>query len=205
MVATVTKSSSLLLSRAAIAGFLLIAGPAYALVPEEQQARLDADLTPLGSERAGNADGTIPVWTGGLTSPPEGIGFEKGKHLPDPFADDKVLFTVSAENVDQYDAYITRGQRALMERHESYFMNVYPTRRSCGQPEYVYEAARRNAAVGELVADGNGVARAIMASPFPIPNNALEIVWNHTLRYRDFKVQSQAFAVPVNQNGDTIR
>ena len=30
----------------------------------------------------------------------------------------------------------------------------------------------------------------------------MEIVWNHTLRYRDFKVQSQAFAVPVNQNGD---
>ena len=113
-----------------------------------------ADLTPLGSERAGNADGTIPAWTGGLTSPPEGIGYEKGKHLPDPFADDKVLFTVSAENADQYDDYITRGQRALMERHNSYFLNVYPTRRSCAQPEYVYKAARRNAAVGELSQTG---------------------------------------------------
>ena len=202
MVHTGAKLFSFLISRAAVVCNLLFAGSALALVPEEQQARLDADLTPLGSERAGNADGTIPAWTGGLTSPPEGIGYEKGKHLPDPFADDKVLFTVSAENADQYDTYITRGQRALMERHESYFMNVYPTRRSCGQPEYVYKAARRNAAVGELVADGNGVARAIMASPFPIPNNALEIVWNHTLRYRDFKVQSQAFAIPVNQNGD---
>ena len=101
--------------------------------------------------------------------------------MPDPSADDKVLFTVSGENVDQYDAYITRGQRALMERHESYFMNVLPNTAELRAASNVYEAARRNAAVGELVADGNGVARAIMASPFPIPNNALEIVWNHTL------------------------
>ena len=107
---------------------------ARALVPEEQRARLETDLTPLGSERAANADGTIPPWTGGLTSIPEGIGYEKGKHLPDPFSNDKILFTVDGENVDQYDAYITRGQRALIERHENYFMNVYPTRRSCGQP-----------------------------------------------------------------------
>ena len=188
--------------QAAFIMLLMSSSIVVALVPEEQRLRMETDLTPLGSERGANADGTIPPWTGGLTSIPEGIGYEKGKHLPDPFSNDKILFTVNSENVDQYDAYITRGQRALIERHENYFMNVYPTHRSCGQPEYVYEAARKNAAVGELVAEGNGVAKAIMASPFPIPNNALEIVWNHTLRYRDYKVQSQAFAVPVNQNGD---
>jgi hypothetical protein len=89
-----------------------------------------------------------------------------------------------------------------MERHDSYFMNVYPSRRSCAHPEHVYKAARRNAAVGELVADGNGVAKAIMASPFPIPNNGLEIVWNHTLRYRGHKLQRQFTAIPVNQRGE---
>lgn len=185
--------------------FMLFSGSPHALVPEAQQARLDEDLTPLGSERAGNADGTIPAWTGGLTSPPEGIGYEKGKHLPDPFGDDEILFTVNGKNVDQYDAYVTRGQRALMERHDSYFMNVYPSRRSCAHPEHVYKAARRNAAVGELVAEGNGVSKAIMASPFPIPNNALEIVWNHTLRYRGHKLQRQFTAIPVNQNGDFFK
>ena len=188
--------------KAVIGITLLSVGTALADVPEAQQARLDEDLTPLGSERAGNADGTIPAWTGGLTSPPEGIGYEKGKHLPDPFASDEKLFTVNGENVDQYDAFVTRGQRAMMERHSSYFLDVYPTRRSCALPEHVYKAARRNAAVGKLVADGNGVAKAIMASPFPIPNNALEIVWNHTLRYRGFKLQREFTAIPVNQQGD---
>ena len=175
---------------------------AQAKVPPEQMARLDQDLTPLGSERGANKDGSIPAWTGGLTSPPEGIGYEKGKHLPDPFAADKPLFRVTGANAGDYDQFITRGQRALLERHDSYFLDVYPTRRSCALPDFVYKAARNNALIGELVSDGNGVAKAIMASPFPIPNNGLEIVWNHTLRYRGYKLQRQFTAIPVNQSGD---
>ena len=181
---------------------LVSTGAAQAKVPPEQMARLDQDLTPLGSERGANKDGSIPAWTGGLTSPPDGIGYEKGKHLPDPFAADKPLFRVTGANAGEYDRFITRGQKALLERHDSYFMDVYPSRRSCAQPEFVYKAARNNALVGELVADGNGVAKAIMASPFPIPNNGLEIVWNHTLRYRGYKLQRQFTAIPVNQSGD---
>ena len=173
-----------------------------AKVPPEQMARLDADLTPLGAERGGNQDGSIPAWTGGITSPPQGIGYEKGKHLPDPFAADKPLFRVTGANAGDYDRFITRGQKALLERHDSYFMDIYPSRRSCAQPEFVYKAARNNALVGELVAEGNGVSEAIMASPFPIPNNGLEIVWNHTLRYRGYKLQRQFTAIPVNQSGD---
>ncbi len=181
---------------------LLACSVAQAKVPPEQMARLDADLTPLGSERGGNQDGSIPAWRGGLTSPPEGIGYEKGKHLPDPFAADKPLFRVTGANAGDYDAFITRGQKALLERHDSYFMDIYPSRRSCAQPEFVYKAARNNALVGELVAEGNGVSEAIMASPFPIPNNGLEIVWNHTLRYRGYKLQREFTAIPVNQSGD---
>jgi|GEM_PF-6689648 len=40
-------------------------GSVIAAVPADIAERLDQDLTPLGSERAGNADGTIPAWTGG--------------------------------------------------------------------------------------------------------------------------------------------
>ena len=185
-----------------ILNMMVVCGIAYAKVPPEQMARLDQDLTPLGSERGANRDGSIPEWKGGLTAPPEGIGYEKGKHLPDPFASDEPLFRVTGGNADDYDQFITRGQRALLERHDSYFLDVYPTRRSCAHPEFVYKAARNNALVGELVSDGNGVAKAIMASPFPIPNNGLEIVWNHTLRYRGYKLQRQFTAIPVNQSGD---
>ena len=184
------------------AAVVLVSGLAHAKVPPSQIERLDKDLTPLGSERGGNADGSIPAWSGGITAPPQGIGYEKGKHLPDPFAADKPLFRVTGQNTAQYDRFITRGQKALLERHDSYFLDVYPSRRSCAQPDFVYKAAKNNAAIGELVAEGNGVAKAIMASPFPIPNNGLEIVWNHTLRYRGYKLQRQFTAIPVNQSGD---
>ena len=183
-------------------GLIIAVGAASAKVPDEQMARLGADLTPLGSEREGNKDGSIPAWTGGLSSPPEGIGYEKGKHLADPFAADKPLFRVTGANAASYDQFITRGQKALLERHETYFLDVYPSRRSCANPDFVYKAARKNALVGELVSDGNGVANAIMAEPFPIPNNGLEIVWNHTLRYRGYKLQRQFTAIPVTQSGD---
>ena len=91
---------------------MLVCGIAYAKVPPEQMARLDQDLTPLGSERGANKDGSIPEWKGGLTTPPEGIGYEKGKHLPDPFASDKPLFRVTGGNAGDYDQFITRGQKA---------------------------------------------------------------------------------------------
>ncbi|HEX2862776.1 MAG TPA: hypothetical protein VHN79_14105, partial [Lacunisphaera sp.] len=49
-------------------------------------ARLGADLTPLGGEKTGNADGSIPAWDGGLTTAP--AGYKPGDHHPDPFPDD---------------------------------------------------------------------------------------------------------------------
>ena len=41
-----------------------------------------------------------------------------------------------------------------------------------------------------------------MGFPFPIPNSAYEIVWNHTLRYRSFKLTRQFAAAPMTPAGD---
>ena len=40
--------------------------------PARDPSLLTTTLTPFGAERAGNADGTIPAWTGGITSAPAG-------------------------------------------------------------------------------------------------------------------------------------
>ncbi len=63
-------------------------------------SRLGADLTPLGAEAKGNADGSIPAWTGGITTPP--AGYKPGQHHPDPFAADQPLFTISGAYASQY-------------------------------------------------------------------------------------------------------
>ena len=50
------------------AAALLVAPLAFGAVSPQEAARLGADLTPLGGEKAGNADGTIPAWDGGQKS-----------------------------------------------------------------------------------------------------------------------------------------
>jgi len=47
----------------------LVAPAAMAKVSEVEAAKLGNELTPLGAEKAGNADGSIPAWDGGITKP----------------------------------------------------------------------------------------------------------------------------------------
>jgi len=181
----------------AIAATMSVA--ALAAVPEAVANRLGQDLTPLGAEKAGNAEGSIPAWTGGLATPP--AGFQVGEHYADPYGDDAIGFTINGGNVGQYEANLTPGQIAMLQTFPSYKMNVYPTRRSCANPASSYAQARENAVNGRLEVDGNGVVDAVRTTPFPIPNNALEIVWNHTLTYRAFKIAAQSVNVAPTRDG----
>jgi hypothetical protein len=63
-------------------------------------------------------------------------------------------------------------------------MKVYPTRRSASFPERIYEMTKRNAETGRLVANGEGVADVAEGFPFPLPQNAYELMWNHKLKYK---------------------
>lgn len=202
------RKTTILLASACAAA---LAGVAVAKVPAEVAARLGQDLTPFGAELAGNADGSIPAWDGGLTAPPSGVSFDpNAKGYPDPFASDQPLFTITASNAGSYGDKLTDGYKALLAKKSGYKMPVYQTRRSCGYPSFVYDANKKNATIGELLKasdgslDGNGVAGAIMGAPFPIPSNGLEFVWNHTLRYRSFKLTRQFAAFPVQVSGDPV-
>ena len=79
---------------------LAIAAPAQAAVSPEKAVQLKSVLTPVGAERAGNKDGSIPSWTGGTVTPPS--GYREGDPRPDPFVGDKPLFSITAKNLDSY-------------------------------------------------------------------------------------------------------
>jgi hypothetical protein len=191
------KRTTFLVSALAISA---IATSALAKVPEAQVNRLGQDLTPMGSEKAGEGD--IPAWTGGLQTVPSNVTYKPGDKLANPFASDPIKYTVTAQNMGQYEALLTPGYKAMLQTYPSYKMNVYETRRTCAFPDRYYEATKRNAQVGELVGGGSGVSEAIFGTPFPIANNALEMIWNHTLRYRAFKLVRQFAAAPVTRGGD---
>jgi hypothetical protein len=157
------------------------ASSAYAKVDATQAARLGTDLTPLGAERAGNASGTIPPWSGGVTAP---AGYQPGMHHPDPFASDTPLYRVDQSNLNEYAELLPAGLRDLLERHPDFYLRVFPTRRSAAAPQRIYDATRFNAQSAELIANGNGIKGAASGIPFPLPQDGMEVIWNHILHYK---------------------
>ncbi len=145
---------------------------------EAQIARLGADLTPVGAERAGNADGTIPEWTGGITELPP--NWTPGMPRVDSFAADQIQFQIDASNVDQYAEKLSEGQIELIKSYDGFRMDVYPTRRSCAFPESYYEDTKRNARTARVDEECNLVA-GIRSPLFPLPENGCEAVWNGKL------------------------
>ena len=182
---------------------LLCASLAFGAVSPQEAARLGADLTPLGGEKAGNADGSIPAWTGGLKSAADAgfPNYHSPDHYPDPYAGDKPLFTITAANVSQYAAKLSEGHKALFKTYPDYKMMVYPTHRSGASPQRVYEATKRNATTAKLVPDGNGFTGAIAGTPFPIPQSGVEVFWNHVTRWRGVAAALQIGQAPMTASG----
>ncbi|RJF89610.1 DUF1329 domain-containing protein [Oleomonas cavernae] len=179
----------------------LLGGTALAKGGPDQIARLGADLTPMGSTKAGNADGSIPAWDGGIKTAP--AGYAPGQRLVDPFASDPVLFTITGANADQYAAKLSPGQLALLKTYPTYKLNVYKTHRSCAYKQAVYDANKKNAEVAKLTPDGNGLAEGLVGVPFPLATEGVEFFWNHRFRPRlGFKFRRAFALAAVTRTGD---
>ena len=151
----------------------------------ENIARLGNELTAMGSIRAGSADGRIPAWDGGLGEADWPDGYQPGDRHLDPFADDEPLYVITGDNYQEYADRLSVGQIATFERYpDTYKMRVFPTRRSASFPQFIYDASIRNASTGRLTAEGEGVADVAEGFPFPLPQNAYELMWNHKLKYK---------------------
>ena len=188
----------------------MLANAAMAKVGADQAKNLGltgTSLTPLGAERAGNADGSIPAWTGGITQPP--ASYKVGMHHPDPFAADKPVFTITAKNYKDYGDKISVGQRAMFEKYPDWRMIVYPTRRSASNPARTYEMTMKNALTGELVGDGDGVTNVAEGIPFPILDKdpklaGMQAMWNHKLKYKGVSARRWADQAPVTASGKYV-
>lgn len=174
----------------------------FAKVSDEEAARLGKDLTPIGAEKAGNADGTIPPWEGGLTyeNYPDLPKVKPGDRRPDPFPDDKPLFTINAQNVDQYKDKLSPGQVAMFGKHPDWKMNVFTTRRTSTYPKRIMGYTVKNATRAFLSEDGLTAVGAKGGYPFPIPKNGNEAILNHLYAYLydNCKVHTEAYIVLSN-------
>lgn len=182
-----------------LAAALLLPLAAHAAVSADQAAQLGQRLTPIGAEKAGNKAGTIPEWKGGQKTVV--AGFKPGGHYPDPYADDKPLFTITAANAEKYKANLSPGQMALLQRYPGWQMKVYPTRRSAAYPTGLYEETRANATRVNLVDGGNGFTGTNGGVPFPIPQSGLEVIWNHLTVYKGDTYATSWAQAPVTASG----
>ena len=145
-------------------------------------ADLGGALTPTGAIQAGNEDGSIPAWTGGVTTPP--AGYTPGSHHVAPFETSEPLFVITADNADEYRDMLTEGHYQMLQQYPTFRMPVYETHRTFSAPQRIYDATAANAENASLVDGGNGVEGASIGYPFPVPENGLEAIWNHLLRFR---------------------
>ena len=190
---------------AGVVAFAVATPDAEAALTAAEVARLATDLTPVGAERGANKDGSIPAWTGGLTSAPAGWKPETG--YTDPFAADKPLFTVNAGNLAQHADKLTPGMAALLEAHPNDLrMNIYPSRRTAALPAAVTELVARAASTAVL--EGGAVRNfGDSTVPFPIPKSGEEAMWNHLVRYQGgaFDIQSDRSVVLPGADPSTAR
>ena len=198
--------------------FGLLAGTSLAAATLVQPARaqaatpdpnlLDTTLTPLGAERAGNADGSIPAWTGGLVSAP--LPQDQPVAVP-LFEDEQPLYTIDASNMAQYAQFLTPATQFQITKY-GMTLPVYKTHRTAAAPQYVYDNAKKNVVNAQLDPRGGrlGFTGAYGAIPFPIIDTSdplvggAQLIWNHLTAWFDYSDLSTFSPGCVVINGQLI-
>lgn len=169
---------------------LAVSVSAHAAASAEDIAKLGQSLTILGAEKAANADGTIPEYTGGNTTLPN--GFNAGESMrPNPYADEKPRLVIKGADVEAHKEQLTATVAELMKRYPDFRLDVYPTHRSAAYPQWVLDNTLKNAAQATNSEDGMGVSNALPGTPFPIPADGTQAIWNHLLRYMGGTAESK--------------
>ena len=178
---------------------------ATAKVSKEEAAKLGNELTPVGATKEGNEAGTIPAWEpwskkgdiSGVDMTAENYPNTIGKLL-----EEEPRFTITADNVDKYKDKLTEGQKALFKLYPDFKMKVYPSHRNVGYTDKVEKFTKQNATTAHLDGCNDCLRDAEFGFPFPIPQNGVEAIWNHRLRWRGESVKRNNDQAIVQQSGD---
>ena len=180
----------------------LIAAPALAAVSGEEAKQLGTTLTPIGAEKAGNKDGTIPEYTGGIKAPAD---FKPGStKRPDPFASEKPRLVITGKDIAAHADKLTEGTKQLLKRYPTMRLDVYPTHRTVAVPQRVVDNTVKNATGAKTSDGGLGIENVLAGYPFPIPKTGNEVMWNHLLTYRGLGWSGKYDSWNVDSSGTPI-
>jgi hypothetical protein len=191
-----------MIKAAALALALIGCLQASAAVGPEEAKKLGDTLTPWGAEKAGNKDGSIPAYTGGLTKAPASYDPAKKGVLTDPFADEKPLFSVNAGNMAQYADKLSDGVKAALAKYPDARIDVYPSHRTATYPKWVVDNTLKNATQCKEV--GAKLEGCVGGLPFPIPKTGTQLTWNHQLGFMGAGFSGRAATVFTDASGKTV-
>ncbi|MEM7238750.1 MAG: DUF1329 domain-containing protein [Pseudomonadota bacterium] len=159
-------------------------------------ARLGADLTATGAEKAGSADGSVPAWTG------MNVSTSTGTQFTNPYKDEAPVLRIDRSNLAEHRSRLSAGQIAMIETYPDYYIQVYPTHRIHELPPAAKEHVKNEASGISLVGGGQGITGLDLSSvAFPFPRNGVEALWNHLTRYRSAAFSRSYMQAPVQSNG----
>jgi Protein of unknown function (DUF1329) len=180
-------------------------GSVLAAVSAEEAKQLGGSiLTPWGAEKAGNKEGTIPAYAPMPIKAPAGWNPKVPGNRPNPFKEEKPLFTITAQNYMQYADKLD-GMVAMFKKYPNYRMDIYPTHRTMIYPKYVIDNTLKNATSCKTIdSDGYRLAGDVCYGglPFPIPKTGAEAMWNKLNNYRGVaeEFKSSQWIVPISGN-----
>jgi hypothetical protein len=188
-----------------IAAALAVAfgGGSIAAVTAEEAKKLGGpELTAFGAEKAGNKDGTIPPYTGEGIKQPPGFGMDpKDPYTrPDPYAAEKPLFSITAQNFAQYADKLD-GMVEVFKTHSNFRMDVYPTHRSVVYPKYVLDNTLKNATDCKGLDNDTRLENCWGGLAFPLPQNGAQVMWNKLTSFRGHAWRGYSTSYVVATNG----
>lgn len=188
----------------AAALYLLFAGTVSANNAEPGAAALGGSkYTCWGSLRAGTESG-VAKYTGKYYKNWPGLKQESG-YVPGPYADEKPILKITAQNYKKYKDRLSTGMEAMFEQYpDVFYMNIYPSHRDFSyHHDYLCKAATYNAKHAKLVDGGLGVHAALGAPVFPFAETGLQAIWNVIFTPRAWSTEVTYSTVDVHSDGST--
>ncbi|UCV23680.1 DUF1329 domain-containing protein [Ferribacterium limneticum] len=180
-----------------------VAGAAQAAVSADEAKQLGTSLTLWGAEKAGSKDGLIPEYSGPVKVPASYDPKKPGVR-PDPFASEKPLFVITAQNMDKYEDKLSEGQKAMLKKYPTFRIDVYPSHRTADYPKYVLDNTLKNATACKAVNNELQVEGCYGGVLFPIPKSGNQVIWNHVARYTAHSWGGTNDSVMVTASGKAI-
>ena len=187
---------------ACVATFAASASAALAAVSADEAKQIGTTLTGIGAEKAGNKEGTIPVYAGEGVKMPSGwdkLPAPRGR--PDPFASEKPLFSITPQNAAQYADKLD-GTAEFFKKYANFRMDVYPTHRTSTYPKWVLDNTLKNATACKGIDNDLKLDGCYGGYAFPIPKTGGQAMWNHQTAYEASSWQGSSHSFVVANNGN---